>query len=95
MSPKNAILVLIIMACISFGTLFYLVKARRPVSRVEYGEVVKLRDEKINNEKDNNIKSTSTKEKALKAMDNMKKNNPITEESRQKALDAMANMKNK
>lgn len=40
MSPKNAILILIIMAAVSFSALFYLVKMRKPAIELEYEQTI-------------------------------------------------------
>ena len=78
MSPKNAILVLIIMACISFGTLFYLVKTRGPINRVNYKQTSE-ENENIN-KKTEIIPKELTKEERLKKaeefMAEVEKNNP-------------------
>jgi hypothetical protein len=82
------------MSCISFVALFYLVKTKALMRGVDYGEIVEVEDVKQEDKKENEIIGTSTKAKAINAMNNIHQNNPITEESRKKALDAMKNMNN-
>ncbi len=92
MSPKNAILILVIIACVSSIFLLFLFKTVHFNEKIPAHQV--LTGEDLENKKVDNKATSSIRQKSLDAMENMRQNNPITEESRQKALDAMENMQN-
>jgi hypothetical protein len=56
MSPKNAILILIIIACVSLGGLFYLLKTKSPTKMVNYRESARVGVE-VGKQEDKNFKN--------------------------------------
>jgi len=93
MSPKNAILVLIIMACVSFAGLFYLYKTKTISHKIqEIRSEVKQEDMNIKKEYKKTISPEDKLKNAQEALLNMQKNSTTTEEYFKNAQEALLNI---